>query len=77
MTTYPTRLEAFWAVLTEAREEYAPGAEYPLLEIHRELPGEHQEGPDCWCDPLVFGEKERWLEWTPEELAERMRESKQ
>lgn len=34
-----------------------PESNVYLLQLHRSLPGEHVDDPDCWCSPsfLVFG----------------------
>lgn len=27
-----------------------------ILIIHRDLPGTHDDGPDCWCEPYIIQE---------------------
>jgi hypothetical protein len=27
-----------------------------VLIIHKDLPGTHDDGPDCWCEPYVIAE---------------------
>lgn len=27
-----------------------------ILIIHKDLPGTHDDGPDCWCEPYIIQE---------------------
>jgi hypothetical protein len=74
MTIYGTLTEALRKLLEDNRRSYSETGEYPETYIHRDLDGEpHTDDPECWCEPLHLTEKDQWLEWTPEELAERLR----
>ena len=40
-----------------------------LLIIHRDLPGDHTDGIDCWCEPFII-EEDTLL--TPEQIVEKV-----
>ena len=40
-----------------------------VLIIHRDLPGTHEDGPNCWCEPYII-EEDTLL--TPEQIVEKV-----
>lgn len=40
-----------------------------VLIIHRDIPGNHEDGKDCWCDPYII-EEDTLL--TPEQIVEQV-----
>jgi len=40
-----------------------------ILIIHRDIPGDHIDGIDCWCEPFVI-EEDTLL--TPEQIVEKV-----
>jgi len=40
-----------------------------FLVIHKDLPGIHDDGPDCWCEPFII-EEDTLL--TPEQIVEKV-----
>jgi hypothetical protein len=40
-----------------------------ILIIHKDLPGTHDDGPDCWCEPYIISED---TILTPEQIVEKV-----
>ena len=74
---FTTLVEALRDVLASSRGERGPWEPYPALVVHRDIEGQHDDSDECWCCPLRLGEADGWLDWTAEELAERVRGKEQ
>ncbi len=43
---------------------FEDGEKKRMVVIHRDLPGIHAEGRDCWCCPHIFEDDGEWWNWT-------------